>query len=399
LGTVGLADKEGEMSVKQFPDGKWYYRFEYAKRGYLKSGFKNRRAAEQAEAVRKVEAEKMEAYGPSYGDRLKLNVLADMFYKEYVLPYKRSWKGDRAMIPIIKDFFGNKCIRDITPRDVEAFRLAVPNLVVGKSQPRASSSSVNRYHAELKAIINWGKKKRLYAGDNPAWGIAMLKVEKARVRFLSSDEEKRLTPVVAKDSRLWPFYVLGLHTGMRVSEICAIRVRDVIRHPTPMVFVAHSKTKRSRHVPLSDTAARVLVERSQGKGPEVRVLDQVNRETVSGWFKDACNEAQVEDFTFHCLRHTFTSHMLSHGVPIYKVSKMLGHSTVLTTEAHYGHMDRNVLSDEIHHIDSIISTPGLDGLLTENGAQAVKEAVNGRTEDAQSNHDSSLNQDLNCKMV
>src|SRR5258708_16388920 len=379
------------MSVKHLPDGTWYYRFEYVKRGFRKEGFRTKREAEEAEIAKKAEVRRTETYSPGYDDRLKLKELADLFYKEYVLPYKRSWKGDRAMIRIIKDFFGDKRIRDVTPRDVDAFRRYVSETVQGKSQPKASPNSVNRYHAELKALINWGKTKRLYRGDNPAWGVPMAKTEKARVRFLSPDEERRLTPIIAKDSRLWPFYVIGLHTGMRVSEICAIRVKDVIRHPTPMVFVAHSKSKRSRYVPLSETAARVLIERSQGNDSEARVLDQVNRETVSEWFKDACREAQVEDFTFHCLRHTFTSYMLSRGVPIYKVSKMLGHSTVLTTEAHYGHMDRNVLSDEIHHIDSIISTPSLERLLSHETPQAVNKAVSEVNRDHRTTYDSAQN--------
>ena len=379
------------MSVKQLLDGTWYYRFQYVKRSFRKEGFRTRRQAEEAEITKKAEAQRTETFSPGYDDRLKLKDLADIFYKEYVLPYKRSWKGDRAMIRTIKAFFGDKRIKDIRPRDVDAFRRYVPETVRGKSHPKASQSSVNRYHAELKAMINWGKKKRLYQGENPAWGVAMAKVEKARVRFLFPDEEKRLTPIVAKDSRLWPFYVMGLHTGMRVSEICAIRVKDVIRHPTPMVFVAHSKSKRSLYVPLSETAARLLVERCQGKDPEVRVLDQVNRETVSEWFKDACREAQVEDFTFHCLRHSFTSYMLSRGVPIYKVSKMLGHSTVLTTEAHYGHMDRNVLSEEIHHIDSIISTPSLERLLNDDKSEAVNKAVNEGKRDHGQSYDSAQN--------
>lgn len=115
------------------------------------------------------------------------------------------------------------------------------------------------------------------------------------------------------------------------------------------------------------------------------MLDQVKRETVAEWFKDACNEAQVENFTFHCLRHSFTAYMLSKGVPIYKVSKILGHSTVLTTEAHYGHLDRSVLSDEIHHVDSIISTPRLESLLGEITAEAVKKPSTEGRKDAQPN--------------
>src|ERR1700722_6144749 len=178
------------MSVKQLPEGKWYYRFQYAKRSHWKGEFRTRKDAEQAEVVKKAELQKSEAYGSGYCDQLKLNELADMFYDEYVLPNKRSWKGDRAMIPIIKNYFGDKCIKDITPREVDAFLRFIPGRVRGKSQPRSTLSTVNRYHAELKAMINWGKKKRLYMGDNPAWGIPMQKVEKAKVRFLYPEEER-----------------------------------------------------------------------------------------------------------------------------------------------------------------------------------------------------------------
>lgn len=169
------------MSVKQLPNGKWYYRFEFGKRGHLKGGFQIRKQAEQAEIVKKAELQRMKAYGFGYSDGIKLSELVDMFYKEYVLPYKRSWKGDRAQVRVIKKYFGDKKVRDIMPRDIEAFLRAVPELVRGKKQRRATLSTVNRYHASIKSIINWGKKKRVYMGDNPAWGIPMQKTEKARV--------------------------------------------------------------------------------------------------------------------------------------------------------------------------------------------------------------------------
>ncbi|MBP9128341.1 MAG: tyrosine-type recombinase/integrase, partial [Elusimicrobia bacterium] len=111
--------------------------------------------------------------------------------------------------------------------------------------------------------------------------------------------------------------------------------------------------------------------------PERRVLDQVQSQMVSRWFKEACQEARVPNFTFHCLRHSFTAHMLSNGVPIYKVSKMLGHSTVTTTESHYGHLDKRVLSDEIRHIDGIItSSVDLGSKNSGNELMVVRKVVN-----------------------
>jgi integrase len=144
---------------------------------------------------------------------------------------------------------------------------------------------------------------------------------------------------------------------MRVSEVIAIRVCDIIRYPEPMIFIPHSKSRRSRYVPLSGAAQEIVAVRIHGKNPEVLLLDGVNRETVSEWFKHCCEEAQVIDFTFHCLHHTFAAYMLSRGVPIYKVSKILGHSSVVVTEQHYGHLDRSVLTEEIKHVEGIVTLP------------------------------------------
>lgn len=346
------------MSVKQLPNGEWFYRFHLKKQAFRRQGFRTKSEAEKAETLKKSEIIRRPTVNGDYNDRLKLCDAADVFFEEYAQPYKRNWKTDRARINIIKEFFGTRQIKDLTPRDVDAFRAYVARTVDGM-KGKVTLNTVNNYHAELKAIINWTKKKRVYFGDNPAWGVPMAKVEKAKVRFLNPDEEKRLTPTVARNARLWPYYLLALHTGMRISEIIAIRACDVIRYPEPMIFIPNSKSRRSRYVPLSGAALEIIANRIPGKSPEPLVVDCVNRDTISEWFRHCCEEAQVMDFTFHCLRHSFASHMLGEGVPIYKVSKMLGHSSVVVTEQHYGHLDRSVLTEEIKHIDGIVTLPKL----------------------------------------
>ena len=113
-------------------------------------------------------------------------------------------------------------------------------------------------------------------------------------------------------------------------------------------------------MPLSGPALEIVANRIKGEvNLEALLLDCIQSKTVSEWFKDCCEAAQVMDFTFHCLRHTFAAHMLSRGVPIYKVSKILGHSSVVVTEQHYGHLDRRVLSEEMKHIEGIVTFPKL----------------------------------------
>jgi integrase len=71
----------------------------------------------------------------------------------------------------------------------------------------------------------------------------MAKVEKAKVRFLYPAEEKRLTPVVAKDSKLWPYYLVGLYTGMRIGELTDLTVKDFNEYPQPMLFIARTRRR------------------------------------------------------------------------------------------------------------------------------------------------------------
>lgn len=349
------------MSVKQLPNGEWFYRFHFKKLAIRKQGFRTQHEAQSAETIKKSELLRRNVTSQDYNDNLKLSQAADLFFEEYARPFKRTWKTDRARINIIKEFFDQRRIRELTPRDVDAFRAYVAKNVDGV-KGKLTLHTVNHYHAILKAIINWAKKKRMYFGDNPAWGVPMAKVERAKVRFLTPDQEMRLTPIVARNARLWPYYVLALHTGMRIGEIVRIRVCDVVRYPEPMIFIPHSKSRRSRYVPLSESAQEVVAARIQGNNPEALILDCVNGETVNEWFKDCCKEAQVMDFTFHCLRHSFAGFMLSRGVPIYKVSKILGHSSVVVTEQHYGHLDRSVLTEEIKHIEGIVTLPKLSAV-------------------------------------
>src|SRR5581483_10938180 len=148
------------MSAKQLPNGEWFYRFRLNKQEYRRQGFRTQREAEKAETIRKSEVLRRPT-GQDYNDNLKLCEAADVFFEEYARPFKRTWHQDRAYIKVIKEFFGQRRIKDLTPRDVDAFRSYIAKNVDGM-KGKVTPHTVNHYHAGLKAIINWAKKKRMY---------------------------------------------------------------------------------------------------------------------------------------------------------------------------------------------------------------------------------------------
>lgn len=344
------------MSVGQLVHGEWFYRFQYSKRSYRRQGFKSKTEAERQEAIKKSEVICNPILANTQQNNIKLMDITKMYLEEYADPYKRSAKHDGSYIKVIDAFFGEKRMRDIGPLDIDAFRRHLRDTRVNRRGEKITDNTVNHYHAELKAIIQWAKKRRVYFGENPAWGVAMAKVPKGRVRFLLPTEEVRLTSAIVLNRRLWPYYVIGLHTGMRLGEILAIRVKDIIWHPNPMVFVPNSKTHRSRYVPLHGKAIEIMADRLD-RPSESHAIEGLSGQTIIALMKKITAKAQVANFTFHCLRHSFAAHLLQKGVPIYIVSKMLGHSSVKTTEDHYGHLDKSAFMREIHHIGDIMTAP------------------------------------------
>jgi len=51
----------------------------------------------------------------------------------------------------------------------------------------------------------------------------------------------------------------------------------------------------------------------------------------------AMERAGIEDFTYHGLRHTFATRLAQSGVDLYKISKLLGHKDIKTTQRYAHH--------------------------------------------------------------
>ena len=72
-------------------------------------------------------------------------------------------------------------------------------------------------------------------------------------------------------------------------------------------------------------------------------------------FRLALRKAQIEDFHFHDLRHTFATRLVQAGVDLYKVQRLLGHKSPVMTQR-YAHHYPESLRDGVKILDRV-STP------------------------------------------
>jgi site-specific recombinase XerD len=104
-----------------------------------------------------------------------------------------------------------------------------------------------------------------------------------------------------------------------------------------------SKNGHSRHVPLNQTAIAALqTVQSQGNGQPWVFLNCFGQRSSGPrkWFDQAVKDAKLQDFTWHCLRHTFASRLVMAGVDIRTVQELMGHKTIQMT-VRYAHLAPN----------------------------------------------------------
>jgi len=140
-------------------------------------------------------------------------------------------------------------------------------------------------------------------------------------------------------------------TGLRVSELISLKIRN-IDNETGFVR-CFGKGGKERIVPVGSIAIKAIKEYLKTRGEIVGndYLFITNRKTkmtrinfyerIQLYAKKACINKKIYP---HLLRHSFATHLLSHGADLRVVQEMLGHSDISTTQI-YTHVDHQRLKN------------------------------------------------------
>lgn len=209
-------------------------------------------------------------------------------------------------------------------------------LVTRKKKP----ATVNRALASIRSFFSWAVGERL-AGSNPAGSAKSVKSAAQAPKALDRKEQLALVRAVQRkgDKRDVAIVTLLLHTGMRVSELCALDVGDVVLNErSGSATVRHGKGGKRREVPLNATARRALKawleERGGGPGPPLftsRRGGGITPRGVEYMVARYAYDARLEDVTPHTLRHAFCKQLIDAGESLDRVAVLAGHASLNTT--------------------------------------------------------------------
>lgn len=195
---------------------------------------------------------------------------------------------------------------------------------------------------------------------NPCLGIKCAKIEKKPPLYLD-DRERAQALAIARAEGIYAEVSLAINTGMRMNELRLLKWGDV-ELDRRTLLVRKSKSKRPRTIPLNKKAVLALrLQRRRtgrflhvfagGRGNCAQGLGSWGRNhprRTNWWATESLKplRAKIGKFSqmapgsvgrgWHLLRHSFATRAVRAGIPIYQVSKWLGHAHVTTTEI-YAH--------------------------------------------------------------
>ncbi len=240
----------------------------------------------------------------------------------------------RTMIFVIEGYDGGKdaTLADIDHQWLTDFMIYLMNDYVTYKKTKLTNGTVDNYLRCLKAAFNVAVEEGIMPA-NPMLALdrSHLKGTTYEREFLSVEEVKKLIDTPCRRPDIKGAFLFSCFCGLRISDVRSLQWKHVVTAGEKMYLkITQFKTRRPLSIPLSRQALRWMPERG-GAGEDDYIFPPLskNMTVLDDWAKEAGINKHV---TFHVSRHTFATMELTMGADIYTTSKLLGHTSVATTQ-------------------------------------------------------------------
>jgi len=273
------------------------------------------------------------------------HTLADAIdrYKKSVLPSKKDWKKQEALLDWWRQELGHHTLADTTPALIGEGR---DKLLAGTTcrGTQRSPGTVVRYLAALSNVFTTAVNEWGWLEDSPMRKVKKPKEPRGRVRFLSEGpggEMERLTQACkgSDNPYLYTAFVLALSTGTRQGETMGLTWDDVDLNQGAIIL-HETKNGERRRVPLVGKALGLLKAHPRRIDTPLLFPGKVKKnkpmDLRTPW-ETALKQAGIENFHWHDLRHTTASYLAMNGASLAEIAEILGHKTLQMVKR-YSHL-------------------------------------------------------------
>jgi integrase len=214
------------------------------------------------------------------------------------------------------------------------------------------------HNTAIKYITNFKKIIRIaYANDwivkDPFfnWKARLQTVNRA---FLSEDEiqaiiEKNIS--LPRLAQVRDIFIFSCFTGLAYSDVKKLTKENIVIgiDGNKWINTNRTKTNTATNIPLLPTSRAIIDKYANHKVVlhSCKLLPVLSNQKMNAYLKEIADLCGInKNLTFHLARHTFaTTVTLTNGVPIESVSKMLGHTSLKTTQHYAKILDKKVSVD------------------------------------------------------
>ncbi|MES2456261.1 MAG: site-specific integrase [Bacteroidota bacterium] len=169
---------------------------------------------------------------------------------------------------------------------------------------------------------------------------------------LTNEELRALTSKHFKIDRLnlvRDIFVFCCYTGLAYVDVKGLKRNNIVNgiDGDPWIQSFRQKTGTPVNVPILDYALELIKKYQYHPRCESYVFPVLSNQKMNAYLKEIADLCAItKELTFHIARHTFaTTITLSNNVPIDTVSKMLGHTSIRTTQLYAKTMEKKISGD------------------------------------------------------
>ncbi len=273
--------------------------------------------------------------------------------------------------------------RGASPRTLEAYRRDLDDFAgfVKGDIGNAAPTDLRRYlaHMQKAALAPRTASRRLSClrqfykflyseqarSDDPTAGLDSPRLGRPLPKYLTEDEVDRLLVAARgldgiKGLRAGALLELLYATGLRVSELVSLPLAAVRASATTLrsAIVVRGKGEKERMIPVGDAARAAIsayldvrdafIPAKAKTSPRLFPSDgrggHLTRDGLSTLLKDIAVRAGLAPSRVspHVLRHSFATHLLSHGADLRSLQQMLGHADISTTQIYTHVLDERL---------------------------------------------------------
>lgn len=339
-------------------DGRFEGRYVVGKKSDGRTKFGYIYGRQYADVQRRLMIKKVERFNRLYPDDAREQTLSEWLTRwlDSDIAYSvkastlRIYRGQAQnhVLPSLGGYY----LSQVTPTAVHQMLTELEKKGLGPSGIR---SALRLLSSAMRAAQEEG-----LIGRNPCRRIKVMPAGKKEQRVLTAWEQEKIRACV--DRANLPA-LMGLYTGMRLGEICALKWTDInwkkktltVRrtvqrvtrqrepgHGKTCLLVGTPKTEGSyRVIPLPDPLCGKLetlfAERSENEYIFGKASQPAEPRTVQRHFQRLTERLGLRGVHFHTLRHSFATRLLELGIQVKTVSVLLGHTSVKTTLDIYAH--------------------------------------------------------------